>query len=146
MSLCAPVYVPVGSTALRPVAVCLQELVTGKAPKDLFLSSSQMQSLRAQHPGVTRPRGTRQAELWERGGEGPPLLPLTPVLGGRTPAAAPQSCAGRKDPHCCPSLLRWEEGPPLLPLTPVLGGSLGSSPTGRCGGGGGLPGGSSHGR
>ena len=78
MSLCAPVYVPVGSTALRPVAVCLQELVTGKAPKDLFLSSSQMQSLRAQHPGVTRPRGTRQAELWERGGEGPPLLPLTP--------------------------------------------------------------------
>ena len=106
MSLCAPVYVPVGSTALRPVAVCLQELVTGKAPKDLFLSSSQMQSLRAQHPGVTRPRGTRQAELWERGGEGPPLLPLTPVLGG----------------------------------------SLGSSPTGRCGGGGGLPGGSSHGR
>ena len=42
------------------------------------------QSLRAQHPGVIRARGARQAELRDRGGEG-------------------------RNPHGCPSLLYWEE-------------------------------------
>ena len=53
---------------------------------------------------------------------------------GRTPSAAPHSCAGRKDPCCCPSVLRWEEGPPLLPLTPALGGRTPAAAPHSCAG------------
>ena len=80
------VCVSVGRHTLRPAAL----QITGKLISSLFPSCSQPQSLRAQHPGVTRAKGARQAELRGRGGEGP---------------------------LCCPSLLYWDEACDLHPDT-----------------------------
>ena len=76
-----------------PVLACtgtsspFQELVALEASHAFFLSCSQPQSLRAQPPSFTGQ--ARQAELG--GGEG-------------------------EDPHCCPSVLRWDEACGLHPV------------------------------
>ena len=70
--------------------------------KVLFLACSQPQSPRAQHPGATRARGARQAELWGRGGEGPPT-------------AAPCSCTGMKRVIFTQKQVRWRGRAPRSP-------------------------------
>ena len=88
-------------------------------PLPLFLSNAKPQSPTSWcHQAQTGPAIRAVGEGRGR----PPLLPLSPALGGRTPAAAPQSCAGRKDPRCCPSLLCWEEAWDLHPQAGVVEG------------------------
>ena len=69
--LSAHVCVHVTCPLLPCIETCSSLLVAVKAPQ---VSQSQPQSYRVQHPGVTRARGAREAELWGNGGEGPPLL------------------------------------------------------------------------
>ena len=74
--MCVHVYMPTA-----PLHWDLQLFTGGcEGPQ---VSQSQPQSYRVQHPGVTRARGSRAAELWGNRGEGPPLLP-------------PHSCTGMK--------------------------------------------------